>query len=301
MDEQEKTLIDEYGMLSGEALLPDGFKEGEDYFSKEDLTDEIQDQPDEVDLDGGNEPPDSVSKPETDPTTTKGEQTEQNEQSHGPKSEEPEPDGARSSNVEPRRLKLKVDRKDFEINLDEMSNEEIAALMQKGYAFDRLKRSNDERRFKEVYDQLIADGESEIAAKHIAAMEVGGGYNPDAPAEEEPHEAPPTEEKQEQHDSGEGCNYQRELKQLQFLYPDVKEIPDSVAEAVKMGIPVISAYQAYRNREQDETIKNLEQENKILKQQAEAMEKAPVSGVTGGGVSQKKPDAFLTGLGESPW
>lgn len=301
MDEQEKTLTDEFGMLREEALLPDGFKEGEDYFGKEDLTDEIQDQPDEDELESGNEPTDSGSKLGTDTTPTQSEQPEQIEQSHGAEAEEPKPDGAKLPSAEPRRLKLKVDRKDFEINLDEMSNEEIAALMQKGYAFDRLKRANDERRFKEVYDQLIEDGESEIAAKHIAAMEVGGGYNPDAQSEEEPNEVPPVEEKLERRDSDQEGDYQRELKQLQFLYPDVKEIPDSVAEAVKMGIPVISAYQAYRNRERDETIKNLEQENKILKQQAEAMEKAPVSGVTGGGASQKKPDAFLAGLGESPW
>ena len=46
---------------------------------------------------------------------------------------------------------------------------------------------------------------------------------------------------------------------------------------------------------------SLKKENAILKQNAASAAKAPVKGVTGGGVSPDKVDYFIEGFDSDPW
>ena len=88
-----------------------------------------------------------------------------------------------------------------------------------------------------------------------------------------------------------------EVEQLRALYPEIKEMPDEVAKAVSQGVPVITAYLAYRERQSAKAAATLQRENQILKQNAANSAKAPVRGVTGGdSTPPKKKSLFEEGF-----
>ena len=43
------------------------------------------------------------------------------------------------------------------------------------------------------------------------------------------------------------------MEQLKALYPDFKEVPDEVARAAAGGVPLLSAYLAYRDKQGEKT------------------------------------------------
>ena len=74
-------------------------------------------------------------------------------------------------------------------------------------------------------------------------------------------------------------------------------MPDEVAKAVSQGVPVITAYLAYRERQSAKAAATLQRENQILKQNAANSAKAPVRGVTGGdSTPPKKKSLFEEGF-----
>ena len=97
-------------------------------------------------------------------------------------------------------------------------------------------------------------------------------------------------------------DYAAEVTQMKALFPSVGEIPDEVLNvAATQDIPVVTAYLAYRDRENAKAAASLKKENAILKQNAASAAKAPVKGVTGGGVSPDKVDYFIEGFDSDPW
>lgn len=65
------------------------------------------------------------------------------------------------------------------------------------------------------------------------------------------------------------------------------------------GAGLLQAYLNYRERQAVRETEELRQENAVLRQNADAANRAPVRGVTGGGDTASRPrGAFLQGLRE---
>ena len=209
------------------------------------------------------------------------------------------PDGAadKAKPVE-RILKLKVNHQEEELDVNALSDEELTALLQKGRAFDALKDTENKRRFRQVYQEQIDAGMTEAAAKLIAQNEAGGKEYPltdDEPREEASSSETPQMQVQPARDP------RAEIEQLKALYPNFKEVPDAVAKAWAAGVPLLSAWLAYRESENEKTAARLQKENDILRQNAAAAARAPVKGVSGGGETHQKVDNFIKGFDADPW
>lgn len=191
--------------------------------------------------------------------------------------EEPQPEAQPS-----RTLKLKVNHEEKTVDLNAMSDDEIIALMQKGYAFDKVKDKERRETYDRVYQEELDLGMSERQARFAAEREAGGDYSKPEPDETASPNAEATPTRSTERDVAE------ELRQLRILRPNVKAMPDEVTKMIAQGINVTQAYLAW---EADKTLKaasSLKKENEILKQNAASAARAPVSGVTGGGATTGK-------------
>ena len=92
-----------------------------------------------------------------------------------------------------------------------------------------------------------------------------------------------------------------EINQLKALFPDFQEMPDEVARACAQGVPLLTAYLAYRSRQSDKAAADTRRENAVLKQNASAAAKAPVRAVGGGGQAQTKVDPMLDAFDSDDW
>ena len=265
-----------------EALLPDGWGEGDDFFADPSTwsgnakqTDESAEQQgddgstetdtgvEEAPTTGDTEDPDNRSA-ESDTAQTESGQTE-------------EP--VKNSRI----LKLKVNHTEQEIDINALSDEELIARLQKSAAFDAMKDDQMKAKYREIYNEQIDAGMTEAAARMVAANECGGKAYP----LEDP--APETVEEQPQATAASPRDTIAELAQLKALYPDFSEVPDEVARAYANGANLLTAYVAYREQQTSKTAASLKKENQVLKQNAASAAKAPVKGVTGGGATDTKP------------
>lgn len=295
MNEKNTELMDAF--LSGEddPILPDGWQEGDDLFAEVsgDADSFVTDgSPEKTELPTENE---ESNPEEPDPTTV--EQPEGESQSDEAVEEPETPDGESQPQTQSRKLKLKVNHQEEEIDISAMSDEDLVALLQKGRAFDQRVEQENKQKFRKVYQEQLDAGMTEAAAKLIAQNEAGGksySLTDEEPVVETPA-APAAPEAAPVRD------FRAEMEQLQALYPEFKEMPDEVARAAATGIPLLTAYLAYRDKQSTKTAVSLKKENQVLKQNAASAAKAPVKGVSGGGVEPKKVDNFLKGFDSDPW
>jgi hypothetical protein len=294
MNEKNTELMD--AILSGEddPILPDGWQEGDDLFA------EVSGDADSFVTDGSQEMTELPAEnedgnpEEPDPTTV--EQPEGESHSGETEEEIQEPDGEPEPQTQSRKLKLKVNHREEEIDISAMSDEDLVALLQKGRAFDQRLEQENKQKYRQTYQEQIDAGMTEAAARMVAQNEAGGKTY--SLTDEEPAANPtPAPEVKEP----EVRDFRAEVEQLKALYPDIKEIPDEVARAAAKGIPVLNAYLAYRDKQSTQTAASLKKENQVLKQNAASAAKAPVKGVSGGGVAPKKVDNFLKGFDSDPW
>lgn len=277
-----------------EPILPDGWDGESDLFA------EGSDDLDAFLTDGSKEqtdfpPENDESNSEAEDPTTVEEANEENLSDETEKQTET-PDGEKQTETRSRKLKLKVNHREEEIDVDAMSDEDLIAMLQKGRAFDAMKETENKQRYRDIYNAQIEAGMTEAAAKLVAREEVGKTYaltdeaeTPAEPATPEVKTAEPVRD------------FNAEVAQLRTLYPDFKEMPDEVARNVAKGIPLLNAYLAYREKQSAKTAASLKKENEVLKQNAASAAKAPVKGVSGGGVAPKKVDPFLAGLESDNW
>ena len=295
--EENKELMDTV-FDEDEPILPDGWEEGEDLFV------EVGDSVESVLSDGAEEGHEQLTENEDgtseaeDPTTVETE--EEGIQGDEGETETEEPDGEPGAEDKPsRRLKLKVNHQEEEVDVNAMSDEDLIALLQKGRAFDALRETENKQKFRKVYQEQIDAGMTEAAAKLIAQNEAGGkaySLTDEEPAAETPAVVERKEETPAVRD------FRAEVEQLKALYPEFKEVPDEVARAAAKGVPLLTAYLAYRDKQSAKTAASLKKENRVLKQNAASAAKAPVTGVTGGGsVTPKKSDPFLKGFDADNW
>lgn len=289
----EKELMD---VMFGEdePILPDGWQEGDDLFA------EADDSVATLLSDGAKERTEFPAENETDTSVTEDPTTVE-PVGDAPKSTEevtaePEPDGAQEPKAEAtRKLKLKVNHKEEEVDIAAMSDEELIAALQKSRAFDQRVERENEQRYRQVYQEQLDAGMTEAAARLVAQNESGGkSYSlTDEPAAEEP--APKAKEDPV-------VDFKNAWSQLKVLDPGLKEVPSAVADAVGKGADPQIAYLKYMMDRNAETAASLKKENEVLKQNAASAAKAPVRGVTGGGnVTPAKVDPFLKGFDSDDW
>jgi len=275
-----------------EPILPDGW-EKDDFFAGTEPKDELglSDGTDEAFLSAllGED-----GKPEPDAPTTDDETG--SEPDAGEETKETSSDGTPEPEVKPsRKLTLKVNHGLEEVDIDAMSDDDLTALLQKGRAFDQLKEAENKRTYRQVYQQQIDDGQTEAVAKLIAKDAVGGKAY--ALTDEEEAKAAQTEQPPAAQAAAPVRDFKAEVDQLRALYPDFKEVPDTVAKAVANGVPLLTAYLAYRDQQHSAHTAKLQKENRVLKQNAAAAARAPVKGVTGGDTSApKEKDIFELGF-----
>lgn len=264
------------------AILPDGWKDGENLFA------ESGDELEKLLADGQEDNPlaalenkDAESVPAA-PTTSE-QQGGDNVPDAGDQQPQATPDGEQKPDERaPRKLTLKVNHEEQEVDIDAMSDDELRALLQKGKAYDAMKDAENKRTYRQVYQEQIDAGMTEAAARVIAKDAANGNSYALTDEEEKqaqqasPAPAPAAPVQQQ------GRNLQAEVEQLRALYPEVTTFPDEVAKAVSTGVPVLTAYLAYRDKQSAKTAATLQKENNILKQNAANTAKAPVRGVTGG-------------------
>ncbi|MBR5879253.1 MAG: hypothetical protein IKY91_06830 [Akkermansia sp.] len=278
-----------------DAFLPDGWSEGDDFFAdpstwsgasqKSGQTDETQTEEESTEVDMGTE-----DVPTTDETEeTAGQSAEQEAEEQSGQTEET----VKRSRI----LKLKVNHEDQEVDIESMTDDELIAALQKSRAFDAMKDEQAKARYREVYHEQVSEGMTPAAAKLVAANEVGGKNYPleDTVETEKPStpaEAPTKPNR----------NFMAEVEQLKALYPEFKEMPDEVAKAVSSGANLLTAYIAYREKQNSKAAASLKKENEVLKQNAASAAKAPVRGVTGGGATNTKPrNDLLKGFDDDAW
>ena len=278
-----------------EPILPDGWKEGDG------LPAEGPGELDELFADGQEETTlDELLKNEDAPAAaaapTTGEAAEAKVPDAEAQPEQTAPDGEPAAQERaPRKLKLKVNHEEQEIDLDAMSDEELTALLQKGKAFDAMKDAENKRVYRQVYQEQIDAGMTEAAARVIAKDAADGKAYALTDEEEQKQQPAPakTAEEKPAAEAPKTRDLRAEVEQLRALYPDVKEMPDEVAKAVSQGIPLLTAYLAYREKQSAKAAASLQKENTILKQNAANTAKAPVRGVTGGDTSAPKSESIF--------
>lgn len=283
--------------ISGEIepILPDGWDGESDLFAEIESDENalLSDGTDELtELLNENEEEDSVSD---DPTTVEQDGEEDLSDETGKETETP--DGEKQTQTQSRKLKLKVNHREEEVDIDAMSDDDLIAALQKSRKYEMMMENENKQRYRDIYNAQVEAGMTEAAAKLVAQNEVGKTYaltdEVEAPAVETV--VPETEKAAPVRD------FKAEYEQLQALYPDVKEIPDEVVRNAAKGIPLLNAYLAYRDKQSNKTAASLKKENEVLKQNAASAAKAPVKGVSGGGVAPKKVDPFLAGFESENW
>lgn len=294
-----------------DALLPDGWAEGDDIFDEATWTGT----PTSAD-ESGQEPEQSV---ETDlvsafglnPTTEtepESERVDTEEQTEAPTTE-PE-----TETPEPHKLKFKarVDREDRDVELDESKLPEVfqkaqvtdryqaklakltpqlekAEQLAKAMGYDSLDAmltATEENYQTTEVNRLVGEGVHEEVAKDMVARKMQVRTNAPAPnqAPDQPAEQAPARD------------FRAEIAELRSARPDLdvsKPLPDEVINACAKGgkrlVVAYAEYEAQKNSQIQAENERLTKKIKVMEQNASAAARSPVTGVTGGGPTDTKP------------
>lgn len=283
-------------------ILPSGWKEEDDLFAdvtkEEDLlsTDGQKQTDTEV-----KEDEDGAGSTETDPTTDGD--AAGSDDAAGDETGDGSDGSAETDPMPTRKLKLKVNHKEEEVDVNQMSDDELIERLQKAAAFDAMKDDQQKEKYRKVYNDELLAGMSEAAAKMVAAHSVGGKDYPLEDTVEEPTAAAESTHAAQPTRSTDDDNFKAQLKQLRALDPDCKEIPPEVLTAYLNGAELLPAYAMYQVKQSKKAAAKIQKENQVLKQNAAAAAQAPVKGVANSGASGKgeADDPFLKGLRSDGW
>jgi hypothetical protein len=303
MDESQKVVTD-VDSFDGDvpAILPDGWQEGQDLLPEgatENADALLADGPSDDELLAQLLAEDSQ---ESDAPTT-GADAKTPTQNAGVSDATAQPDGAAPAASAPRKLTLKVNHQEQTVDITSMSDDDLRVLLQKGYAFDAMKDAEDRRAYLAAYQEQLDAGMTDTVARLVAKDAAGGKTyevkdgvivtpevtQPQTPVAPAQPPAPPQT-------GGQQRDLRAEVEQFRTLFPDVREMPNEVAKAVAKGVPVVTAYLAYREGESAKAANSLRKENKTLRQNAANVQRAPVKGVSGSDTGKQKTDPFTAGF-----
>jgi len=308
-----------------DAIMPEGWQEGDDIFSEADSS--LSGLADESGEEEHDEAEQDATTPQSQAPTTEpekedgGDSAETDEQVP---TTEPEP----AKEHDKLRFKARVDRTDLDVELDP---DELPTIYQKAQVTDRLqgklaklnplvektehlaramgydsvdamldaaeKNYTDNEVARLVQEGVHAEVAKDVVANRIAHRVSEKSGQVDTSAAEDLPPKPATQKR----------DFMAEVKELMRARPDLKgiQLPEEVAKAcAEEGKPLVLAYAEYETRmaraAADKARKEAEKvakENKVLKHNAAAAARAPVSGVSGGGATDTKPkDDFLRGF-----
>ena len=313
-----------------DSFLPDGYAEGDDFFdpatwtgaktedsaSADNASDETAETP---------EGPEDEAAPATEPATDDGTpETGTNEASPATEDQTIAPSTKR-------RVRYQFDHQDVEEDVDDA---DLPELLQKARSVDRYKerltgaqtlRDRLDRTAKALkYDSGEAFLDAILENAKTSELETLRGQGvPDAIAEDYisrkysgtaaqavsvPDPAAPAAPAPAQ-----GRDYQAEALELLKARPSLvgKQLPNEVyALANEPGQTLLTAYTEYERKaakaeaeKARDDAERLRKENRILKQNADAADRAPVSGVSKGGRADDKEadDPFLRGFNSVGW
>lgn len=279
-DDNITTLMEEDG-----AILPDGWQEGDDLFAPGEGEREITADESAFDLD--REPGEDGDGDGPAPTT-------EQEAVSGDKAVTEEAPIPEQVQKQPNKLKFKarVDRQDLDVEVDES---ELPTLYQKAQVTDRMqaklaKRDQQMERAEQAakrlgydsLDSLLASGERKETADDVSRLEprqrsVSGGKSFTR-------------------------DFAAEARLLVGARPELagKPLPREVLHACALnGKHLMAAYADYEAGQTKAEADRLRRENEVLRQNAAAAARAPVSGTRGGGATDvKAKDDFLRGFDE---
>ena len=254
-------------------ILPEGWSEGDDLFAEEVTEKDI------FDADGQSDSQTDTLENETEEAEDLNSLTTgEDGQDAGSTAEEDDESGAvdelpPTTTTPSRILRMKVNHKEYEVDVNSMSDEDLLERLQKADAFDAMKDAQMKEKFRSVYDDQIAQGMTDSVARLVAMNATGGkayALDDNATSEAEPTEAKTSSEEVESRD------FRAQVRQLKAIFPDFQSMPQEVMTAYENGADLISAYSAFRVRESEKASQTIKKENQILKQNAAIAAKAPV-------------------------
>ena len=281
-----------------EPLLPSGWQENTDFFdvdSWSDGTESVDGQAQEV-----TEETTTGEETGADNTPTTGEEQGATGQS-AVEEAEGEPSGQTETTEKPARiLKLKVNHEDREVNVDDMTDDDLRVQLQKAAAFDAMKDEQAKAKYRQIVQEQISAGMTKEIAELVAKSTCDGktyALEDEPPSHEEVSEQEPTVASVPP-----VRDWNADVARLAKMRPDVKELPVEVHQAWLNGEDLVTAYLLHENRALRGSKAAVEKETKVLKQNAASAAKAPVRGVTGGGPTDTKPKSdFLKGFDSDEW
>lgn len=281
-----------------EPLLPSGWQENTDFFdvdSWSDGTESVDGQTQEV-----TEETTTGEETGADNTPTTGEEQGATGQS-AVEEAEGEPSGQTETTEKPTRiLKLKVNHEDREVNVDDMTDDDLRVQLQKAAAFDAMKDEQAKAKYRQIVQEQISAGMTKEIAELVAKSTCDGktyALEDEPPSHEEVSEQEPTVASVPP-----VRDWNADVARLAKMRPDVKELPVEVHQAWLNGEDLVTAYLLHENRALRGSKAAVEKETKVLKQNAASAAKAPVRGVTGGGPTDTKPKSdFLKGFDSDEW
>ena len=296
-------------MGDDDLFLPDGWAEGDDIFSpdtwggREAQTDEPVAETAPVDehimADAGTDAP-----------------TPEHNDPHSDNADEPSaaptPEQLDATSANKLKFKARVDRADLDVELDES---ELPTIYQKAQVTDRLSAKLEklnpqlekvERLAKtlgfQTVDELLSSAEANYRDSEVSRL-VGEGVHEEVAkdmvsrrmtdrvtpvAEPEAPKAPPAPA---------GRDFQAEVRELLEARSDLvgTTLPSEVVEdCVKNGKRLYVAYAEFEQKKAKAENERLAKKVKALEQNATAAARSPVTGVTGGGSTDTKPEDDFT-------
>ena len=281
-----------------EALLPSGWQEGNDFFDMEHWGESAE--PADEQAEGATDGTVTEEETGTDDAPTTGEEEGATDQS-AVEETEGEPSGQTETTEKPARiLKLKVNHEDREVNVDDMTDDDLRVQLQKAAAFDAMKDEQAKAKYRQIVQEQISAGMTKEIAELVAKSTCDGktyALEDEPPSHEEVSEQEPTVASVPP-----VRDWNADVARLAKMRPDVKELPVEVHQAWLNGEDLVTAYLLHENRALRGSKAAVEKETKVLKQNAASAAKAPVRGVTGGGPTDTKPKSdFLKGFDSDEW
>lgn len=330
MDENTDIYQDEIPMEDElEAFMPDGYAEGDDFFAPESWTGETG-------TESASDPtqPESEESTPEETATEDAPATEQTQDTvstdSGDNTEVPATDTEVSAPSTKRRVRYQFDHQDRE---EEIDDADLPEILQKARSVDRYKaRLDSSQSLRDRLDQTAKALKYDSAEAFLDAildnaksseMEVLRGKGvpdeliedyvgrkyADASAIQLPRTQPlQLPEQPQQPATQQGRDYVSEARELLDAHPELvgQKLPDEVyAASSRPGVSLLQAYTEYERKvsqaEAEQARKEsdkLRKENRILKNNADSADRAPVSGVSKGGRAEDKDanDPFLAGF-----
>lgn len=301
-----------------EAILPDGWAEGDDYFDSGSWTGntEADSAPAEVDAQTSAEESAAEDAEEQTPATEESEEGELNTEA------EEESPATETPTQMPTKLKVKYqfNHKEVEEELDQATLPEImqmarsaerykaraaqsevlhgkASEVAKILGYDSPEALMDEvlKNAKETERAaLLSKGNSEEIVDDFLARKYGKAEA----AKEIVEEAPAQNETQKTAPQNQFAIQARELLAAAPELVGQQKLPDEVIRGFAEGKgTLLELYRQYKANAETAEINRIKKENQILKQNAASAKRAPVVGVSRGGSTNVQPeDAFLSGF-----